>query len=72
MGIGFDKMRSIVISDPNSKQMKTEVNVKGEGLEWSIKIASTPVGAVSGNYVPESAASTVLRILGGKSGLTLA
>ncbi len=72
MGIGFDKMRSVVISDPNSKQMKTEVKVKGEGLEWSITIASTPVGAVSGNYVPESAASTVLRILGGNSGLTLA
>ncbi len=72
MGIGFDKMRSVVISDPTSNQLKTEVSVKGAGLEWSITIASTPVGAVSGNYVPESAASTVLRILGGKSGLTLA
>ncbi|MCZ6771003.1 MAG: DUF108 domain-containing protein [Proteobacteria bacterium] len=72
MGIGFDKMRSVVISDPTSNQLKTEVNVKGVGLEWSITIASTPVGAVSGNYVPESAASTVLRILGGNSGLTLA
>ena len=72
MGLGFDKMRSVVIADPSSNQLKTEVSVKGQGLEWSINIVSTPIGAVSGNYVPESAASTVLRILGGQSGLTLA
>ncbi len=72
MGIGFDKMRSVVISDPTSKKMKTEVNVRGEGLEWNINITSTPVGAVSGNYMPESAASTVLRLLGANAGITLA
>lgn len=72
MGLGFDRTRSIVVSDPNTKQMTQEIHVKGNGLEWNIRIASTPVGKVTGNYTPESAAMTVRRILASDYDMVLA
>ena len=71
MGVGFDRQRSIVISDPETKEMRHEIAVAGEGIEWRFSIASTPSGAVTGSYTPESAASTVARILGGISDIVL-
>jgi aspartate dehydrogenase len=72
MGVGFDRQRSIVISDPETKEMRHEILVTGEGIEWRFSIASTPSGAVTGSYTPESAASTVARILGGVHDIVLA
>ena len=72
MGLGFDRTRSIVVSDPNTKQMTQEISVKGKGLEWNIRITSTPVGQVTGNYTPESAAMTVRRILASDYDMVLA
>jgi aspartate dehydrogenase len=65
MGVGFDRQRSIVISDPDTKEMRHEIAVTGEGIELRFSIASVPSGAVTGSYTPESAASTVARVLGG-------
>jgi aspartate dehydrogenase len=71
MGVGFDRQRSIVISDPETREMRHEISVSGEGIEWRFSIASVPSGAVTGSYTPESAASTVARILGGVNDIVL-
>ena len=72
VGVGFDRMRSVIIADPETDQMRHEIVVKGKGLEWTINITSWAAGAVTGSYTPESAASTVGRILGGNFDIVLA
>jgi aspartate dehydrogenase len=71
-GVGFDKQRSIIISDPETKQMRHDITVKGQGLEWTLGLASVALGGVTGSYTPESAASTVARVLGGNYDIVLA
>ena len=72
MGVGFDRQHSIVVSDPETRAMRHEISVRGEGLEWHLDIASVPAGIVTSSYTPESAASTVARILGGVHDVVLA
>jgi aspartate dehydrogenase len=72
MGVGFDRQRSIVVADPGSREMRHEITVKGPGIEWRFSIASVPTGEVTGSYTPESAASTVARVLGGAADIVLA
>jgi aspartate dehydrogenase len=72
VGLGFDRTRSVVVADPNTTQMTHEIVVKGPGMDWYIRIASKPVGAVTGSYTPESAAMTVRRILANDYGIVLA
>jgi aspartate dehydrogenase len=72
MGLGFDRTHSTVISDPETKQMRHDIVVKGPGLEWNFMISSTPVGEVTGNYTPESAASTVGRVIGADYDIVMA
>ncbi|NJD19891.1 MAG: DUF108 domain-containing protein [Gemmatimonadetes bacterium] len=72
MGVGFDRQRSIVVADPSSKEMRHEITVTGPGIEWRVTIASVPTGEVTGSYTPESAASTVARVLAGTHDIVLA
>jgi aspartate dehydrogenase len=72
MGVGFDRQRSIVVADPGSREMRHEITVTGDGIEWRFSIASMPSGEVTGSYTPESAASTVARVLGGTYDIVLA
>jgi len=72
VGLGFDKTRSVVVADENTKHMTHKISVKGQGLAWEITIASIPVGAVTGSYTPESAANTVRRVLATECGIVLA
>ena len=72
MGVGFDRQRSIIISDPDTKQMRHDITVKGQGIEWTLGLASMALGGVTGSYTPESAASTVGRVLGGRYDIVLA
>lgn len=72
MGVGFDRQRSIVVADPGSREMRHEITVTGPGIEWRFSIASMPTGEVTGSYTPESAASTVARVLGGTYDIVLA
>jgi len=72
MGVGFDRQRSIVVADPGSREMRHEITVTGDGIEWRFSIASVPSGEVTGSYTPESAASTVARVLGGTNDIVLA
>lgn len=71
-GLGFDKTRSKIIADPGTNKMTQVVEVVGKGLRWKIQTESTPVGAVTGAYTPESAYQTVRRICVEETGLWLA
>lgn len=63
-GIGFDRTRSVVIADPNTKAMRHHIRVSGRGLEWEISISSQSLGGVTGSYTPASAIGSLKRILG--------
>ena len=74
-GLGFDRTRSKIIADPNTKTMSHIIEVSGDGLHWRIEVASIPAGegAITGVYTPESAYQTVKRICtAGDSGFRLA
>ena len=71
-GLGFDKTRSVIIADPNTKKMTHDIHVAGKGMEWQIRVSSEAVGSVSGSYTLESAARTVERILDSAYDITLA
>ena len=71
-GIGFDRTRSRIVADSSTKNMRHEIKVQGEGIEWSLSVASVAGSGVTGSYTPVSAASSVERILQGASGLVLA
>jgi len=63
-GIGFDRTRSVVVADPNTKAMKHHIAVSGKGLQWEITVSSTSLGGVTGAYTPKSAIGSLTRILG--------
>lgn len=63
-GIGFDRTRSIVVADPDTRQMRHRVQVYGQGFEWDISVCSTALGGVSGAYTPKSAVGSIQRIFG--------
>ncbi|KUL94544.1 DNA-binding protein [Bosea sp. WAO] len=63
-GIGFDRTRSIVVANPETRQMRHRVQVFGQGFEWDISVSSTTLGGVSGAYTPKSAVGSIHRIFG--------
>ncbi len=63
-GIGFDRTRSVVIADPDTKEMSHRIQVSGRGFQWEIAVRSTALGGVSGAYTPKSAIGSIQRILG--------
>ncbi|WP_420104334.1 aspartate dehydrogenase domain-containing protein [Bosea sp. (in: a-proteobacteria)] len=63
-GIGFDRTRSIVVADPETRQMRHRIQVFGQGFEWDISVSSTTLGGVSGAYTPKSAVGSIQRIFG--------
>lgn len=71
-GLGFDRTRSVIVADPETDQMRHDIHVRGQGLEWNISISSRAIGGVTGSYTPESAIMTVERILANKYDLVLA
>lgn len=72
VGLGFDRTRSVVIADPTTDQMRHDIRITGQGLEWNISISSRSIGSVTGSYTPESAIMTVQRILATKYDIVLA
>lgn len=71
-GLGFDRTKSRIIVAPKSPRMAHHIEAKGEGLEWSLEVASQSLGGVTGSYTPVSAAQTVMRLVGGMAGVTIA
>ena len=67
-GIGFDRTRSRIISDPAVNTNEHTIMVKGDGIKFKIHVSSVAGGAVSGAYTPYSACGSLKRVLGnGKS-----
>ncbi len=64
-GIGFDRTKSRIVSDPSVDTNEHIVRVKGEGIDWTIHVTAFAAGAVSGKYVPYSACGSLDRALGG-------
>lgn len=61
-GIGFDRTRSVVVANPETRQMRHQVQVFGQGFEWDISVSSTTLGGVSGAYTPKSAVGSIQRL----------
>lgn len=68
-GIGFDKTRSKIISDPEVATNAHEIHLKGNGIEITMQVTSFAAGAVTGAYTPYSACGSLDRICGQESGL---
>lgn len=71
-GLGFDATRSVIVADRTSTTNRHDIAVKGEGLDWTLSLASPSLGGVTGAYTPESAAATVERLLARSCGVVLA
>jgi aspartate dehydrogenase len=63
-GIGFDKTKSILVSDPATKENTHIITAKNGSTTIEIVLKSNPVGAVTGAYTPISAYGSVKRALG--------
>lgn len=70
-GIGFDKTRSRIISDPAVTTNLHTIRVDGEGIDFTINISSEAEGKVTGKYTPYSAVSSMHKILDESSTLFL-
>jgi aspartate dehydrogenase len=62
-GLGLDRTRSRIVSDPDSPGNKHTIEIKASGCEFRIEVLSRPGSGVTGAYTPISACSSVRRIL---------
>lgn len=62
-GIGFEKTRSVIISDPSVNTNAHVIKLKGQGVEMEIHVESFTTGGVTGEYTPLSACGSLHRIL---------
>lgn len=63
-GVGFDRMHSVIISDPSVTTNTHYIHVKGKGFQFDITVSSTSGSGVTGAYTPLSACGSVSRALG--------
>ena len=68
-GIGFDRTRSCIISDPGVHTNSHIIRLEGEGVCMKIQVSSYSTGGVTGKYTPYSACGSLRRILEKKDGL---
>ncbi len=62
-GLGFDKTRSMIISDPSVNTNAHKIVVDGEGIHFELDISSFTTGGVTGKYTPYSACGSLDRVL---------
>lgn len=63
-GIGFDRTRSVVVSDPAVNTNTHVIDLKGDGIHFQLDISSFSTGGVTGKYTPYSACASLARVLG--------
>lgn len=68
-GIGFDRTKSKIISDPAVSTNAHEIRLKGQGIDITMHVVSFAAGAVTGAYTPYSACGSLDRICGQESGI---
>lgn len=66
-GIGFEKTRSVIISDPSVHTNAHIIRLKGKGVEMELHVESFTTGGVTGEYTPLSACGSLHRILDEKA-----
>jgi aspartate dehydrogenase len=71
-GLGFDRTRSRIVSDPAVTTNSHLVEVAGDGYRFSIEVHSEAGGKVGGAYTPQSALSTLRRVCAGSGGVRFA
>lgn len=69
-GLGFDKTHSRIIADPDIAGNTHLIEIKAEGVSFTLEICSEPKGLVTGAYTPVSAFNTIKRIID-HNGLTI-
>lgn len=62
-GLGFDKTRSVIISDPKAKGNRHEIEVKGKGFAFKVQALSDTASKVSSSYTLFSAYGSIQRIM---------
>lgn len=62
-GVGFDRMHSVIISDPAVTTNTHHIYVKGKGFQFDIVVSSASGAGVTGAYTPLSACGSVSRAL---------
>jgi aspartate dehydrogenase len=62
-GLGFDKTRSTLVSDPGSPGNMHVIEIIAEGCRFKIEVLSEPLSGVTGAYTPVSACASVRRVL---------
>lgn len=67
-GIGFDKTKSILVSDPAVSTNTHIISVKGQGIEFELKVTSISLGGVTGAYTPISAFGSLNRASNNEQG----
>ena len=63
-GTGFDKTKSMLISDPDTIENTHRITAKNADTVFEIVIKSNPIGAVTGAFTPISAYGSIKRALG--------
>ena len=63
-GIGFDRTKSVLISDPGTIENTHIITAKTANTTFEIVTKSNPIGAVTGAFTPISAYGSVKRALG--------
>lgn len=64
-GLGFDRTKSRLVSDPGVNSNTHNIRLLGEGIDFAIRVSSASDGGVSGKYTPLSACGSLSRVLGG-------
>lgn len=67
-GMGFDQTLSRIIADPGVTTNSHLIEVIGEGIHFTIQVASTAGEGVTGAYTPVSACGSLDRVLEKKAG----
>lgn len=62
-GLGFDRTRSAIISDPAVHTNSHKILVDGEGIHFELNVSSFANGGVTGKYTPYSAVGSLRRVL---------
>lgn len=63
-GLGFDRTRSVIVSDPAVTTNAHVIEVEGEGIHFRLEVSSFSTGGVTGKYTPYSACASLARVLG--------
>ena len=69
-GLGFDRTQSRIVADPAVSTNSHVIDVRGEGIHFTIQVSSFTTGGVTGVYTPLSACGSLDRVLDNRAEYT--